>query len=38
MSNILDKPLENVFGYTTVPPGAFRAYRYIALQKDKMRE
>ncbi|KAK2465800.1 hypothetical protein APHAL10511_002344 [Amanita phalloides] len=35
MSNILDKPLESIFGYITVLPGAFSAYRYIALQNDK---
>ncbi|SCV73964.1 BQ2448_6394 [Microbotryum intermedium] len=34
MSNILDKSLESVFGYITVLPGAFSAYRYIALQND----
>jgi len=34
MSNILDKPLESVFGYITVLPGAFSAYRYISLQND----
>lgn len=34
ISNILDKPLESVFGYITVLPGAFSAYRYIALQND----
>ena len=35
MSNILDKPLESAFGWISVLPGAFSAYRYIALQNDK---
>ena len=34
MSNILDKPLESVFGFISVLPGAFSAYRYLALQND----
>ncbi|KZF19069.1 glycosyltransferase family 2 protein [Xylona heveae TC161] len=34
MSNILDKPLESAFGFISVLPGAFSAYRFVALQND----
>ncbi|GMM30452.1 chitin synthase [Martiniozyma asiatica (nom. inval.)] len=38
ISNILDKPMESVFGFITVLPGAFSAYRYKALIGEPMEK
>lgn len=35
ISNIMDKSLESVFGFISVLPGAFSAYRYEAIRADK---
>jgi chitin synthase len=38
MSNILDKPMESAFGFISVLPGAFSAYRFVALQNNAKGE
>jgi chitin synthase len=38
MSNILDKPLESVFGFISVLPGAFSAYRWEAIKGKPLEQ
>ncbi|ODV58404.1 chitin synthase I [Ascoidea rubescens DSM 1968] len=38
MSNILDKPTESVFGFISVLPGAFSAYRLNAVRNNELGE
>lgn len=38
MSNILDKPTESAFGYVSVLPGAFSAYRFKAIKGRPLQQ
>jgi chitin synthase len=38
MSNILDKPMESAFGFISVLPGAFSAYRFSAIQDGPLQK
>jgi chitin synthase len=38
ISNIMDKAMQSVFGFITVLPGAFSAYRYEAIRMDEEGE
>jgi chitin synthase len=38
MSNILDKPMESAFGFISVLPGAFSAYRFTAIRDGPLQK